>query len=197
MTTITQTGTPKYSPSIPKSYEKDPIKDELFDDFSPFMCSTTSTQKHDRDFEHMGFDVIEPIESNTNISSMFSPSTNKSKSNSVISSQVASSRNSSTTTSSSTNRQTAGDTKYTTHDNDEAQKKFGSAKAISSDQFFNNESSSFERAANLAKFQGSNSISSSDYFNDGPVIRGGSKGGISGSNSSRSKFFAIFLLKRI
>lgn len=57
---------------------------------------------------------------------------------------------------------------------DDAQKKFGSAKAISSDQFFGGDNSasspsassgnSFEAKANLSRFQGSNSISSSDYF---------------------------------
>lgn len=47
---------------------------------------------------------------------------------------------------------------------DEAQKKFGSAKAISSDQFFNDGRSDHEVQANLSRFQGSSSISSSDFF---------------------------------
>lgn len=50
---------------------------------------------------------------------------------------------------------------------DDAQKKFGSAKAISSDQFFGNEPDSYESKSNLTRFQGSNSISSADYFADG------------------------------
>lgn len=51
---------------------------------------------------------------------------------------------------------------------DEAQKKFGAAKAISSDQFFGGDgSTSFEQKANLTRFQDSNSISSADYFGDG------------------------------
>lgn len=51
-----------------------------------------------------------------------------------------------------------------TSTSDEAQKKFGSAKAISSDQFFNDGKSDHEVQANLSRFQGSSSISSSDFF---------------------------------
>uniref|UniRef100_A0A069DV47 Putative gtpase-activating protein n=1 Tax=Panstrongylus megistus TaxID=65343 RepID=A0A069DV47_9HEMI len=48
----------------------------------------------------------------------------------------------------------------------EAQKKFGSAKSISSDQFFSdNTDNAWERSANLSRFEGSSSISSADYFN--------------------------------
>ncbi|RWS27262.1 ADP-ribosylation factor GTPase-activating protein 2-like protein, partial [Leptotrombidium deliense] len=48
---------------------------------------------------------------------------------------------------------------------DEAQKKFGTAKAISSDQFFgDSKGSDFERRTTLSRFEGSNSISSDDYF---------------------------------
>lgn len=57
---------------------------------------------------------------------------------------------------------------------DEAQKKFGSAKGISSDQFFGNESPSYDGKANLSRFQGSNSISSSDYFGDSSGAKQGS-----------------------
>jgi ADP-ribosylation factor GTPase-activating protein 2/3 len=77
---------------------------------------------------------------------------------------------------------------------DEAQKKFGSAKAISSDQFFQDANSNdvstkmpvwnqffyadilqWERKSNLQRFEGSSSISSSDYFNNGQQPpRGGS-----------------------
>ncbi|KAK9511623.1 hypothetical protein O3M35_000245 [Rhynocoris fuscipes] len=49
---------------------------------------------------------------------------------------------------------------------DEAQKKFGSAKSISSDQFFSdNSENTFERSANLSRFEGSSSISSAEFFN--------------------------------
>ncbi|RWS16508.1 ADP-ribosylation factor GTPase-activating protein 2-like protein [Dinothrombium tinctorium] len=48
---------------------------------------------------------------------------------------------------------------------DQAQKKFGSAKAISSDQFFgDSKDSDFERRTTLSRFEGSSSISSDDYF---------------------------------
>lgn len=79
---------------------------------------------------------------------------------------------------------TPGGTKYNTYENDEAQKKFAGAKAISSDQFFNKEATTFERSANMAKFQGSNSISSAEYFGDGP----GTSGGRSGGGGGRSEY---------
>lgn len=51
----------------------------------------------------------------------------------------------------------------------EAQKKFGTAKAISSDQYFKDSMSddSWERKSNLRRFEGSTSISSADYFGTG------------------------------
>lgn len=60
-----------------------------------------------------------------------------------------------------------GDSKEAT--GGEAQKKFGSAKAISSDQYFqdNKDDDSWERKSNLRRFEGSSSISSADYFGTG------------------------------
>nr|CAD7202493.1 unnamed protein product [Timema douglasi] len=57
---------------------------------------------------------------------------------------------------------------------DEAQKKFGSAKAISSQQFFGDSAdNTWERKANLSRFEGSSSISSADYFGTGTGGGGG------------------------
>ncbi|KAK9870290.1 hypothetical protein WA026_006377 [Henosepilachna vigintioctopunctata] len=50
---------------------------------------------------------------------------------------------------------------------DAAQRKFGNAKAISSDQFFNDQGTDYETKANLNRFQGSSSISSSEFFGNG------------------------------
>lgn len=148
MKTIAQEPAPKYSTKV---YEKEP-KEDFFDDYTTSMYTTP---KHDPDVALMGFETIEPIESrHSNISSMFTPQPSKTNNNSLISEPP------------SRLNKTKGGTTYTTYENDDAQKKFGGAKAISSDQFFGNETSSFERSANLSKFQGSSSISSAEYFGD-------------------------------
>lgn len=52
---------------------------------------------------------------------------------------------------------------------DEAQKKFGNAKAISSQQFFEgSRDTDFEKRMQLSRFEGSSAISSAEYFGDGP-----------------------------
>jgi len=48
---------------------------------------------------------------------------------------------------------------------DDAQKKFGSAKSISSNQMFG-DATDHERRSNLARFEGSSAISSADYFGE-------------------------------
>ncbi|XP_044583645.1 ADP-ribosylation factor GTPase-activating protein 2 isoform X1 [Cotesia glomerata] len=58
----------------------------------------------------------------------------------------------------------------------EAQRKFGEAKAISSDQYFRdgNNDDAWERKSNLRRFEGSSSISSSDYFGSNQISPTGS-----------------------
>jgi len=56
----------------------------------------------------------------------------------------------------------------TTNYSDIAQKKFGNAKSISSDAFNNGISNEDSQTSHLSRFQGSTSISSDDYFGNGP-----------------------------
>lgn len=154
---------------------------DFFDEYATSMYSSSSnnnnknstsgsSMKDYSDATLMGFETIEPFDTKHNIQSMFSAGS--SAKNSSISDQPTYSRNS-TKKPASGGGSSGGDYENT----DAAQKKFGTAKGISSDQFFGDESSSFERSANLAKFQGSNSISSADYFGHGSSTGGGGGGG--------------------
>lgn len=160
MKTIAQEPTPKFTSKI---YEKEP-KEEFFDDYFPSMYSSSSKISPDiNDYIKMGFEVIDPIESrHSNVTSMFNdvPYTNTQSRNNNNNHNTNSNANSSRSNNKSDKQS------YNTYENMDAQKKFGGAKAISSDQFFEQETSSFERSANLSKFQGSNSISSAEYFGD-------------------------------
>lgn len=167
------------SSSLSKAFES---SNDFFDDYATSMYgssssslannsknSTSSSMKDYSDATLMGFETIEPFDTKHNIQTMFSAGS--SAKNTSISDQPTYSRN--------TKKSTSGGNDYDT--SDAAQKKFGTAKGISSDQFFGDESSSFERSANLAKFQGSNSISSADYFGHGNSA-GGNTGRSRGPN---------------
>ncbi|KAH3726037.1 ADP-ribosylation factor GTPase-activating protein 2-like isoform X2 [Dreissena polymorpha] len=64
----------------------------------------------------------------------------------------------------STRTRKAYDNSSSTSATDDAQKKFGNAKAISSDQYFGKNEMDMETRQNLSKFQGSSGISSADLF---------------------------------
>ncbi|XP_054159014.1 ADP-ribosylation factor GTPase-activating protein 2-like [Oppia nitens] len=85
-------------------------------------------------------------------------------------------------------RQTSEKVKTPTTDSygSDAQKKFGNAKGISSDQFFGGQrESEYEQRTTMNRFSGSNSISSDDYFN-----RNTPQSSKSSSSSSYSNFNA-------
>lgn len=186
MKTLTQDSSSyekKGSASLSKAFEP---SSDFFDEYATSMYgssssssgnnnnknSSSTSMKDYSDATLMGFETIEPFDTKHNIQTMFSASGGSK--NSSISDQPTYSRNAGKKPASSG----GGDYEST----DAAQKKFGTAKGISSDQFFGDESSSFERSANLAKFQGSNSISSSDYFGHGGGSSSSSGGGGAGRN---------------
>jgi len=69
-------------------------------------------------------------------------------------------------------------------DTNDAQKKFGNAKAISSDAYFGTERDmDFETKQNLRKYEGSSSISSAELFGNGSTGRNGGGGGGGGGRS--------------
>lgn len=144
---------PKYSP---KFHKKD-TKDDFLDDYATYMYAMP--KQLDADAAAMGFETIEPIDSrHPNVTSIFDSKSHNEDNHDYLQSMNRARTNA-------------------TNENEEAQKKFGGAKAISSDQFFSDEPT-FERAANLVKFHGSNSISSAEYFGDNR----------SGTSANRGKF---------
>lgn len=154
-------------------------KSDFFDDYSTSMYSSNSSSSSKTDFRDAMMMGFEPIDSKQNITTMFSPMEEKRSQSSVADRQPSS------TSTSSFGRHREKETKVTSpsnnYDSDSIQKKFAGAKGISSDQFFGNDSSAFERNSNLTKFQGSTSISSDQYFGDD-----------SSQSSQRRKFFYIF-----
>lgn len=165
MQTITQENAPKLSSKsssfMSSSKEKEDLSDfyqvinQVMNDCLSDQYSTSSDKFEDA--KSLGFDTLEPINDNqSKVKSMFSDS--KSSSSSY---GYSSSTDNKTTTSRSN-----APSNNKSYENDEAQKKFANAKAISSEQFFGNNQSSSETSSNLSRFQGSNSISSADYFGD-------------------------------
>lgn len=193
MKTITQDQAPAMTKmQSSKSYDRDTTSSsEFFDDYNQSMYNNNSnsgsSSKQDfRDAMMMGFETIE--DSKQNVHSMFSPTSTTTNISSINKNSVADrqpsssySRNNFKDTSKSAAQSPANN-----YDTDSIQKKFGTSKGISSDQFFDSDQPSFEKSANLSRFQGSNSISSSDYFGDG--LPPGNAGG-------RSKFirFSTFM----
>ncbi|XP_061501989.1 ADP-ribosylation factor GTPase-activating protein 2 isoform X5 [Anopheles gambiae] len=172
---------------------------DFFDDYSIIYGFSGSGKGADMsEATQMGFDTLEPIDSKRpTVKTMFSPAGGSLKGgSSSISDQPTYSRgggsssgsnynnnnNNSSSSSSNNSSSRRNGQPQPVDSSDVAQKKFGSAKGISSDQFFGDEQSSYERSANLSKFQGSTSISSADYFG-----HGSSSMGSGGSRSGRRR----------
>ncbi|XP_055627042.1 ADP-ribosylation factor GTPase-activating protein 2 isoform X1 [Toxorhynchites rutilus septentrionalis] len=167
MKTLNQeTSSSKSGSFLTKAFDSN---NDFFDDYATSMYgnssssagnaskSSSSSLKDYSEATLMGFETIEPFDTKHNIQTMFSPAS--SAKNTSISDQPTYSRNA------ASKKPSGPGVDY--EQSDAAQKKFGTAKGISSDQFFGDESTSFERSSNLAKFQGSSSISSADYFGNG------------------------------
>lgn len=160
MKTIAQEPAPKFTT---KTYDKE-TKDDFFDDYPSSMYKSSSSSIS-ADLDAMGFEKIEPIESrHSGVTSMFSATSPTAPAKSSFGAGNGASHTTSYNNGSKSSA--ANKLPYNTYENTDAQKKFGGAKSISSNQFFEQETSSFERSANLSKFQGSNSISSAEYFGD-------------------------------
>lgn len=186
MQTISQETAPKYNSSSSKStlsaFEREPANSaDFFDDFNSTSSMYSST-KSDNLAASLGFETIESIMDNhSNVTSMFDSTPKREEPKKPSSSFSSSSTDSFRRTGTA---KTASGKEYNTYDNDSAQKKFGTAKGISSDQFFGgNQTDANEVSTNLSRFQGSNSISSSDYF-------GGGDG--SSNNSNRRKYDSYY-----
>uniref|UniRef100_A0A182Y170 Uncharacterized protein n=1 Tax=Anopheles stephensi TaxID=30069 RepID=A0A182Y170_ANOST len=207
MKTLTQEETTRSGTSVSKAYDRDDSSsggggsgggggggsssgnggNDFFDDYSIIYGFSGSGKGADMsEATQMGFDTLEPIDSKRpTVKTMFSPAGGSLKggASSSISDQPTYSRggggssSNNSHSSSSSGRRNASNQPTPVDNSDVAQKKFGSAKGISSDQFFGDEQSSYERSANLSKFQGSTSISSADYFGHGSSSSMGSSGG--------------------
>ncbi|XP_075234894.1 ADP-ribosylation factor GTPase activating protein 3 isoform X2 [Lycorma delicatula] len=160
----------------------DPDNDVYFDDFNSFTSSVSSnnfsmyknsspTGSLNQSLESMFLDHASCSSNNKNKSSVISSS----PSASTTSCWETNERNTSSSSSSNVNKPSLSSP--VSSSTNEAQKKFGSAKAISSDQYFgDSRDSAWEQKTNLSRFEGSTSISSADYF--GRTETTGASGGI-------------------
>lgn len=154
--------------------------DSFFNDYSPTMYSgnnsgsslyTSSTSKVDKhELDIMGFETIEPINSqHSNVTSMFGGGGGDSALKTTNSFGDSSTTRRSNAAGGSAGNRDGG--KQNCDDDNMAQKKFGSAKGFGSEQYFGNQQAAdADVSSNLSRFQGSNSISSADYFNDGSNV---------------------------
>jgi ADP-ribosylation factor GTPase-activating protein 2/3 len=173
MQTINQDQAPVNMKAPTKSENNS--KSDFFDDYSTSMYSNSSNNSSKQDFRDAMMMGFEPIDSKQSVHSMFSPVENKEPSSKsfVADRQPSSSSSSYGRNNRDRESKSAASTPSNNYDTDTIQKKFAGAKGISSDQFFGNEQSGFEKSSNLSKFQGSSSISSADYFGgDGPQQSG-------------------------
>uniref|UniRef100_A0A182RRW3 Arf-GAP domain-containing protein n=1 Tax=Anopheles funestus TaxID=62324 RepID=A0A182RRW3_ANOFN len=211
MKTLTQEETTRSGAPVTKAYDRDDSSsgggggggvgggnnsgnggNDFFDDYSIIYGFSGSGKGADMsEATQMGFDTLEPIDSKRpTVKTMFSPAGGGSLKGGAtsISDQPTYSRaggnSSSSSSSNSSNRRNGSHQSQPVDNSDAAQKKFGSAKGISSDQFFGDEQSGYDRSSNLSKFQGSTSISSADYFGHGSSSMG-SGGGAGRSGGSR------------
>jgi len=126
-----------------------------------------SSSNWERDFEAMKLDSKKSRNNNTDWSNAFEEEPIKKQSSSFATSSSSSSR--ARPESLATPAAAAGPAV-------DVQKKFGSAKAISSDMVFGNQRDDVPDA-NLSRFQGSSSISSAEFFGREEQARGGGGGG--------------------
>lgn len=148
MHTINQDQATSNIKSSTKNFDRENMTSSSDDFATSPMYNLPSNKQDFRDAMLMGF---EPIDSKQNVYSMFSPTSEK-KSPSPSSKKQSDIKTSS---------------KPLTYDSESIQNKFANAKGISSDQFFGNDQSAFEKSSNLSKFQESTAISSAEYFGDG------------------------------
>uniref|UniRef100_A0A1B0FB98 Arf-GAP domain-containing protein n=1 Tax=Glossina morsitans morsitans TaxID=37546 RepID=A0A1B0FB98_GLOMM len=202
METIQQAPAPKTTSGSSSSMSKLAAFDSesFFNDYSPTMYGGSggsgggtvssfggNNNKTDKqELETMGFEAIEPIGStHTNITSMFGGGDCGDKKPKGTTSVANTNKSTKTTTSYESYTRKANNTpikRSDVNDDNLAQRKFGTSKGFGSDQFFGHETTQEDVGANLSRFQGSNSISSADYFGESTTTGRSSRGYNTGVN---------------